>query len=116
MKWSIELSEYDISYVPRIAVKGQILADFFSKLKSFPKKTPKSLEKEPWLVYVDGSSCQIGGGVGIHMIVDGDVESFYVVQLNFKVMNNEAQYKAMLIGLVIAKMSRAMVVIIRVDT
>ena len=28
MKWAIELSEFDIRYKPRTAVKGQILADF----------------------------------------------------------------------------------------
>ena len=28
IKWAIELSEFDIRYKPRTAVKGQILADF----------------------------------------------------------------------------------------
>ena len=28
IKWAIELSKFDISYKPRTAVKGQILADF----------------------------------------------------------------------------------------
>ena len=28
IKWDIELSEFDIKYKPRTAVKGQILADF----------------------------------------------------------------------------------------
>ena len=28
IKWAIELSEFDIRYKPRIAIKGQILVDF----------------------------------------------------------------------------------------
>ena len=28
MKWAIELSEFDIKYKPKTAIKGQVLADF----------------------------------------------------------------------------------------
>ena len=28
MKWAIELSEFDIIYKPKTAIKGQVLADF----------------------------------------------------------------------------------------
>ena len=31
VKWAIELSEFDIRYKPRVAVKGQILADFIAE-------------------------------------------------------------------------------------
>ena len=31
MKWAIELSEFDIRYKPKIAIKGQVLADFVMK-------------------------------------------------------------------------------------
>ena len=30
--WAVELSEFDIQYHPRIAVKGQVVADFITKL------------------------------------------------------------------------------------
>ncbi|XP_035548685.1 uncharacterized protein LOC118349199 [Juglans regia] len=93
VKWSIKLSKYDISYVPRTAVKGQILVDFVTKLTNFLKETPKAPEKESWLVQVDGSSCRGGGGVGVHMIADNDMESFHAILLNFKVRNNEAEYE-----------------------
>ena len=35
-KWAIELSEYDISYEPRRAVKGQALADFIVEYTHSP--------------------------------------------------------------------------------
>ena len=34
MKWTIELSEFDIIYKPKVAIKGQILADFVMEFTS----------------------------------------------------------------------------------
>ena len=34
MKWSIELSEFDIRYKPKTAIKGQILANFVMEFTS----------------------------------------------------------------------------------
>ena len=31
MKWAIELSEFDISYKPRAAIKAQAMADFVAE-------------------------------------------------------------------------------------
>ena len=32
LKWAIELSEFNILYHPRSAIKGQVLADFIAKM------------------------------------------------------------------------------------
>ncbi|KAL0427461.1 UNVERIFIED_CONTAM: hypothetical protein Slati_2920900 [Sesamum latifolium] len=32
IKWAIELSEYDISYLPRTTIKAQALANFISEM------------------------------------------------------------------------------------
>ena len=29
--WAVELSEFDIQYLPRMAVKGQVVADFIAE-------------------------------------------------------------------------------------
>ena len=34
MKWAIELSEFDIRYKPKTAIKGQVLVDFVMKFTS----------------------------------------------------------------------------------
>ena len=34
MKWAIELSEFDIRYKPKTAIKGQVLADFVMEFTS----------------------------------------------------------------------------------
>ncbi|KAL0449229.1 UNVERIFIED_CONTAM: hypothetical protein Slati_1479300 [Sesamum latifolium] len=54
IKWAIELSEYDISYLPRTTIKAQALADFVSEMTETTQKEP--FEEKPWLFHVDGSS------------------------------------------------------------
>ncbi|KAL0420576.1 UNVERIFIED_CONTAM: hypothetical protein Slati_3080500 [Sesamum latifolium] len=54
IKWAVELSEYDISYLPRTIIKAQALADFVSEVAGAPpEETPRD---EKWLLHVDGSS------------------------------------------------------------
>ena len=52
--WAIELSEFDIRYSPRIAIKGQIVADFITE---FTHDEDKGAEESPfWSIYTNGSS------------------------------------------------------------
>jgi len=53
--WSVELSEFGITYEPRGPIKSQCLVDFTSKLQDNLKP------EAPWILYVDGSSncCKI---------------------------------------------------------
>ncbi|MCI44775.1 hypothetical protein A2U01_0066014 [Trifolium medium] len=50
--WAVELSEYDITFMPRGNIKSQILADFILELSSPPEET----SVQPWTLSVDGSS------------------------------------------------------------
>ncbi|KAL0355830.1 UNVERIFIED_CONTAM: hypothetical protein Sradi_4029900 [Sesamum radiatum] len=54
VKWAVELSEYDISYLPRTTVKAQALADFVSEMAEMTVKDASPNQK--WLLHVDGSS------------------------------------------------------------
>ena len=48
-KWAVELSEYDLSYVPRTAIKSQVLTDFivdFSTNDIQAKKELLSVSKD----------------------------------------------------------------------
>ncbi|KAM2051222.1 hypothetical protein ACFX16_032864 [Malus domestica] len=77
IKWAIALGEFDISYQPKPAEKGQAVADFIADftyhvdIVSTPKEVvslPSDAQKiEPtaptWSLYVDGSSNQQGCGV-----------------------------------------------------
>ena len=52
--WAIELSEFDIKYRPRTAIKGQIIVDFIAE---FTYDEDKGVEKSPhWSIYSDRSS------------------------------------------------------------
>jgi len=50
--WSIELSEYDIQFLPRGSIKSQVLADFLVELTSPIQEAAPHV----WLLSVDGSS------------------------------------------------------------
>ncbi|PKA57863.1 RNA-directed DNA polymerase like [Apostasia shenzhenica] len=55
LKWSIELGEYDIKYVPRTAIKAQALADFVAEL-STSEPSPTKSKATPWSLHIDGAS------------------------------------------------------------
>ncbi|GJR10352.1 reverse transcriptase domain-containing protein [Tanacetum coccineum] len=65
-KWSVLLGEHNISYRPRTAVKGQILADFLIEKPETDAVLSQSEVKlpEPWILFTDGSSCVDGSGAG----------------------------------------------------
>ena len=53
--WVIKLSEFNILYRPRTAIKAQALADFVAK---FTAKEDEDEEPATWLVWTNGSSNQ----------------------------------------------------------
>ncbi|KAL0427216.1 UNVERIFIED_CONTAM: hypothetical protein Slati_2896400 [Sesamum latifolium] len=63
VKWTIELSEYDISYLPRTTIKAQALADFVSEMTGTTQE--EVFKERPWLLHIDGSSTAQGSGAGI---------------------------------------------------
>ena len=95
--WAIELSQFDIEYMPRTAIKAQ--ADFIAEF-TFPDPDH---EAEYWTICADGSS--VAGLRGISIIMTSPKKDIlkYGVQLQFPVMNNEAEYKAVFASLRIAK-------------
>ena len=58
MKWAIELSEFDIRYKPKTAIKGQILADFVMEFTSteLAEATQMTPDLPIWRLSVDGAA------------------------------------------------------------
>ena len=99
VQWAVELSQFDINYRPRIAIKAQALADFVIEF-TVADQDPES---DYWMVYTKGSSASGLGRIGVILLSLKKDVLRYRVQLQFLAMNNEAEYKAILMGLRVAK-------------
>ncbi|XP_073313426.1 uncharacterized protein [Primulina huaijiensis] len=95
-KWTTELGEYDIQYEPRTPIKAQALANFLVEIVH-------QENEDPWKVYVDGSSSKYGSGLGVVLISPAGEEVKLAVRLDFRASNNEAEYEAVLAGLLAAR-------------
>ncbi|KAI3762876.1 hypothetical protein L1987_53318 [Smallanthus sonchifolius] len=110
-KWAIELGDHTIEYVPRTAVKGQVLADFMTKTyEKIENESEKGWEREeneevrkPWKLFTDGAVNDEGCGAGLMLTSPEGVELTYALRLEFQTTNNEAEYEALLAGLRLAK-------------
>nr|GEX35776.1 reverse transcriptase domain-containing protein [Tanacetum cinerariifolium] len=107
-KYAVELGAYNITYIPRNTVKGQVLADFLNEV---PVRTKHleicSLANDKkvgeWTLFIDGASSLKGAGVGLVLIDPTRTEYTYAIRLNFTRTNNEVEYKVLLAGLRIAR-------------
>ncbi|XP_016648291.1 PREDICTED: uncharacterized protein LOC103326881 [Prunus mume] len=118
-KWAIELSQYDLLYRPKIAIKAQALADFvveFTPTAEEEKMATKSKEKTDdtsptdlnlpnnlWQLHVDGASNHKGAGARVVIITPDGTLLEQAITLGFFASNNEAEYEALLTGLRLAK-------------
>lgn len=94
VKWAIELSEFDIDYKPRAAIKAQAMADFVAEFAE-PEICLDQLdvaldsnEARIWQMSVDGSSGEQGSGAGIVLEGPEGEEISYAIKLEFAATNN----------------------------
>ncbi|KAI3787111.1 hypothetical protein L1987_41330 [Smallanthus sonchifolius] len=75
-QWAIELGAHQLTYKPRPAIKGQVLADFVSEIPK-EKATECAREeeeqqaqgaKETWSLFTDGASNEEGCGAGLRLL------------------------------------------------
>ena len=78
IQWAIELSQFDIEYLPRTAIKSQALADFIVEF-TFPDEGSPVGDVKRWTIQIDGSSAQKRGGVGVMITTpDGEILKYGV--------------------------------------
>ena len=53
----------------------------------------------PWKVYVDGAANQRGSGVGLVLVSPEKITIEKSLRLSFSATNNEAEYEALLMGM-----------------
>ena len=112
-KWGMILGAFDIRYMPRTVVKGQVLVDLVAE---FTEPTPEGgggtlnpdgklisaiSQQEPscWKAHIDGVANQRGSGVGLVLVSLEGITIEKSVRLGFSATNNEAEYEALLEGM-----------------
>ena len=105
-KWSLALSEFTLVYFPYKSIKGQALANFLDNHPSLEIKLEKDVklriyevERQPLVLKFDGSSTKNSAGAGIVIISPKGIKTTLSFNLTFKCTNNQAEYKALVIGL-----------------
>ena len=120
-KWGTILGAFDIKYMPRTSIKGQVLADLVAEFAECPEEVEMGDESvderlvsvasiqglPPWELYVDGTANQWGSGVGLVLVSPKKIIIEKSLRLSFSAMNNEAEYEALLMGMMmVQKMGR----------
>ncbi|XP_025664415.1 uncharacterized protein [Arachis hypogaea] len=99
MAWAVELSQYDLQYEPRQAIKAQAMADFLVEVTGETPDVPNTR----WKLHVDGASNQTFGGAGIILENSAGIAFKQSIKFEFPVSNNQAEYEALIGGLMLAK-------------
>ncbi|XP_028114983.1 uncharacterized protein LOC114312887 [Camellia sinensis] len=113
-RWLLALAEYDITCVTPKAIKNQALADLLAQFPSgehepaevpLPGKVHVSAAavETYWDLKFDGASGVGKGGAGI-TLTNQARENFHLsYKLDFECSNNEAEYEALILGLIAAQ-------------
>ena len=116
-KWSTILGAFNIKYMLRTSVKGQVLADLvaeFTEPEIEELPTDGNMDEKlvgtisqyclpTWEVHVDGTSNQKGSGIGLVLMSPEKVVIEKSLRLDFSAMNNEAKYEVLLEGMAIVQ-------------
>ncbi|KAK0598758.1 hypothetical protein LWI29_037707 [Acer saccharum] len=103
-KWAIELSEFDVEYLPRTAIKAQAVADFVAEFTEPSMEMARMMVEQnkkvfKWQLRIDGLSNTHGNGEGVVVSTpEGDLVEC-ALHFDFKATNNQAEYEALIAGL-----------------
>ena len=87
LKWAIKLSEFNIIYHSRSAIKGQVLANFMVELLNV---SGANLFDHLWILEIDGSFKIERGRAGIVLQSSEGLLVAQTIKFSFKISNNEA--------------------------
>ncbi|KAL0311695.1 UNVERIFIED_CONTAM: hypothetical protein Scaly_2916900 [Sesamum calycinum] len=104
VKLTVELTEYDILYLPHMTIKAQTLANFISEMAGIPLEEVFKVEK--WLLHVDGSSTTQASCAGIVITLPYGEDLEFAVKFGFKPSINEIEYVALIIDMKMAHKAR----------
>ncbi|XP_070046877.1 uncharacterized protein [Nicotiana tomentosiformis] len=114
------MSEFDIEYKPRTAIKSQVFADFVVDFSSglLPFATKEAVmmsESEVWTLFTDGTSNVKRSGLGVVLITPSG-ETLKQTIKTVPLTSNEAEYEALIEGLELARGLDSEVIEIKCDS
>ena len=97
----------------RTSIKGQVLADLMAEFAECPEEMEGENQKldersidmisvqcpMPWELYIDGAANQRGSEVGLVLVSPEKTTIEKSLKLSFSATNNEVEYEALLMGL-----------------
>ncbi|KAK0573961.1 hypothetical protein LWI29_016278 [Acer saccharum] len=103
-KWAIELSEFDVEYLPRTAIKAQAVADFVAEFTEPSIEVARMMVEQnkkifKWQLRVDSSSNMHGSGARVVVSTPKGDSVECALRFDFKATNNQAEYEALIAGL-----------------
>ncbi|VFQ88657.1 unnamed protein product [Cuscuta campestris] len=117
VKWAMMLTQFNIEYRLRLAIKGQALADFLVEMTGLTPDLPVNKPIDQWWeMGVDGASGPRGYEGGIVFTTPEGFKIYHAIVFNFKLMNNEAEYEALAGGLRLAQALKISRVSIKSDS
>ncbi|XP_071699406.1 uncharacterized protein [Rutidosis leptorrhynchoides] len=95
-------------FSPRSVVKGQVLADYLAEIAGDIEVLHESKEIPPppeqlWEMHTHGACGPEGAGARIVLKIPEGEEYTFALRFGFPIINNEAEYEALLFGMRVAK-------------
>ena len=111
------LGAFNIKYMPRTSIEGQVLADLVVEFVECPVKMEEKNQKldersismisiqspMPWELYVDRAANQRESGVRLVLVSPKKITIDKSLRLNFSATYNEAEYEALLMGMMMVQ-------------
>ena len=113
---AIKISEFDIRYQPRNAIKAQALTDFVAEFTPNHGDLDEVDEAKRWVVYVDILSTQYARGIGVILKSLEKDKLKYAACLQYQTTNNEVEYEVFLKRLELAKSLGAGSIVVQGDS
>ncbi|XP_028053606.1 uncharacterized protein LOC114257970 [Camellia sinensis] len=113
-RWLLALGEFEITCVAPKAIKSQALADLLAQFSSGDYKPVNEelrgevhaamvSEESFWTLSFDGAAAGGKGGTGIVLTSKNGEKLYLSYKLDFHCSNNEAEYEALILGLIVAE-------------
>ena len=84
IQWAIELSEFDIRYQPRNAIKAQVLSYFITEFTLSHGNLDEGNEAKVWVVHVVGSSTLYVEGIGVDLQYPKEDKLKHKIRLQYR--------------------------------